>query len=353
MNPDDYISENIGEDNIFTNPLSDIASSDHTAHKRIRKTYIVGIVDDKRCELHIQEDGHRESPDRIRAIRQKLKATGLYEKLIHIEPTEPTKEELMLVHTNKYINKVVRICTKHEKGMIDNEDVRVKGEYSLVSAGVAVGGVIAAVNTVLNSKDIRKVFCNIRPPGHHASSHETSGFCIFNNVAIGAKKALQNPLIKRVLIFDWGLHHGDGTERIFKCSKNVMFVSFHRSKPFYPNSGESDFKGKYYNVHNYPQDEDSTPENYMRLFYEDFLPKAKEFNPDIIFISCGFDSHKDDIYGALPLTTNHFKVMTKELCHLANCCSDGRLISVLEGGYILDVIADCAAVHVNELLSNN
>ncbi len=353
MNQAKYTSEIIGEEDILTDSLSDPAFTDPAFRKRIKKTYQVGIVDDKRCELHIQEDGHRESPERIRAIRKKLKTTGLYEKLIHIEPVEPTKEELMLVHTNKYINKVVRICTKYEKGMIDNEDVRVTGEYSLVSAGVAVGGVIAAVNVVLNSKDIRKVFCNIRPPGHCASSHETSGYCIFNNVAIGAKKALQHPKIKRVLILDWDLHHGDGTERIFKCSKNVMFASFHLSKPFHRNSGEADFKGKYYNVHNYPQYEDSTSEGYMRLFYEDFLPKAKEFNPDIIFISCGFDSHQDDMYGSLSLTTNHFKVMTKELCLLANHCADGRLISVLEGGYTPDVIADCAAVHVNELLANN
>lgn len=310
----------------------------------------VGIVDDKRCQLHIQEEDHQESPDRIIAIRKKLKITGLYDQLIPIEPVDPTKEDLMLVHTNKYVNKVVRVCSNYKRAMIDCGDVKVNGENSLVSAGIAVGGVLAAVNTVINT-NIKKVFCNVRPPGHHASSHEASGFCIFNNVAIGVKKALTYPSIKRVLIFDWDLHHGNGTERIFKCNKNVMFSSFHRAKPFYPNSGSRDYIGKYGNIHNYPFYENCTVEEYMGDF-NDFLIKANAFQPDIIFISCGFDSHKDDHYHALPLTLNEFKVMTKELCLLANKYCNGRLISVLEGGYTPSVVADCAAVHVNELLNN-
>lgn len=322
--------------------------NNRTSHEK-RK---VGIVDDERCELHIQTPEHQESPERVRAIRKKLKATGLYKKLIRIEPLEPTREDLLSVHTNKYVNKVMRVCSNYGKAMIDNDDVRVSGEDSLVSAGVAVGGVLAAVDAVINSPHIRKVFCNVRPPGHHASSHRAAGFCIFNNVAIGAKKALTYPNINSVLIFDWDLHHGDGTQQVFKCGKDVMVVSFHRAKPFYPDSGSIDEKGKHFNIHNYPQHENSTIEDYMNNFYQDFLPKAHEFNPDLVFISCGFDGHKDDYYGALPLDYNHYKLMTKSLCDLANRCCDGRLISVLEGGYTPNVIADCAAVHINELLSN-
>ena len=328
-------------------------STQSTQTKVKTRDYRVGIVDDERCELHVQTPDHRESPDRIKAIRKKLKSTGLYKKLVRIDPIDPTREDLLLVHTNKYINKVMRVCTKYDHSMIDHEDVRVSGEGSLVSAGVAVGGVLVALDAVLNHKYIRKVFCNIRPPGHHASSYKAAGFCIFNNVAIGAKKALQHPDINRVLIFDWDLHHGDGTQTIFKCSKNVMVTSFHRSAPFYPDSGHSEEKGKYFNIHNYPQAENSTAEDYMREFYQVFLPKAIDFRPDIIFISCGFDGHKDDLYGALSLDYNHYKLMTKELCKLANKYSNGRLVSVLEGGYTPSVIAGCAAVHVNELLSNN
>ena len=236
--------------------------------------------------------------------------------------------------------------------MIDGADVRVTGNNSLISAGVAVGGVLAAVDTVINSSDIRKVFCNIRPPGHHASSHQAAGFCIFNNVAIGAKKALTYPGINRVLIFDWDLHHGDGTQNIFKCGREVMFASFHRSAPFYPNSGSAREKGKYYNIHNYPRGQYDNITDYMDEFYNNFIPKAIEFDPDIIFISCGFDGHKDDLYEALPLDYNHYKLMTKAICIMANRCCDGRLVSVLEGGYTPNVIADCAAAHVNELMAN-
>ena len=237
--------------------------------------------------------------------------------------------------------------------MIDCSDVRVRGNDSLISAGIAVGSVLSAVDTVIRSEQIKKIFCNVRPPGHHASSHEASGFCIFNNVAIGAKKALTYPDIGKVLIFDWDLHHGDGTQSIFKCSKDVMYSSFHRSAPFYPNSTNDTDKGKYYNIDNYPQDEYNTAEEYMREFHEKFLPKAREFDPDIVFISCGFDAHEDDWYEALPLTYKHFKIMTKALCNLANRYAGGRLVSVLEGGYTLNVLAECAAVHIHELINNN
>lgn len=348
--------ESVSLDQVYNNDNNNNSNQNITNEKKLnenqRKKYLVGLVDDIRCELHIQELNHQESPDRVRAIRNKLKTSGLYDKLVLIEPIEATKNDLLLVHTNKYINKVVRVCTDYTKGIIDCSDVRVTGQGSLVAAGVAVSCVLGAVNTVLTSNHVRKVFCNVRPPGHHASSHEASGFCIFNNVAIGVKKALKHPKIKKVLIFDWDLHHGDGTERIFKCSKNVMFVSFHRAKPFYPNTGDRDFKGKYYNVHNFPIYENDTGDDYMKMFYEEFLPKAKDFAPDIIFISCGFDGHKDDMYHGLPLTNSHYKIMTKELCQLANKYCDGRLISVLEGGYTPEVIAECTVVHVDELLHN-
>lgn len=312
----------------------------------------VGITDDERCEYHVQTPEHQESPDRTKAIRQKLKDTGIYKHLVKIDPIDPTREDLLLVHSNRYINKVMRTCNNYSHAMIGSQDVRVSGKDSLISAGVAVGCVLSAVDVVITSYGVKKVFCNVRPPGHHASAHQASGFCIFNNVAIGAKKALTYPGIEKVLIFDWDLHHGDGTQKIFKCNKDVMYASFHKAPPFYPNSGSSNEKGKFETIHNYPQGEYDTAESYMTEFYQDFLPKARDFDPDIVFISCGFDSHKDDWYEALGLDYNHFKIMTKELCNLANQHSNGKLVSVLEGGYTLSVIAKCAAIHVAELINN-
>ena len=313
--------------------------------------YQVGIVDDERCEYHIQSKDHPESPARVMAIRKRLKTLGLYDKLVAIDPVEPTKEDLLQVHTNRYINKVERTCLKYGHGMIGSEDVRVTGENSWVSAGVAAGSVLAAVDTVMAPNRIRKVFCNVRPPGHHASSHDTGGYCIFNNVAIGVKKALTYSKINRVLILDWDLHHGDGTQKIFQCSKDVMFVSFHRAAPFYPASGSSTERGKYGNVYNYPQLEQSTAEDYLDDFTKHFLPAATQFNPDIIFISCGFDGHKDDLYSALKLETSHFTFMTRSICLLANQLCEGRVISVLEGGYKPEILAECGSAHVGELIN--
>jgi acetoin utilization deacetylase AcuC-like enzyme len=311
----------------------------------------VGIVDDERCELHIQSPTHQESPDRVRIIRQKLKNVGLYDQLVKIEPIEPSKDDLLTVHTNTYINKVMRVCSNYKHSILST-DVHVSGEDSLISSVIAVGGVLAAVDTVLTT-DVKKVFCNIRPPGHHASAHKASGFCIFNNVALGVKRALTHPKIKKVLIFDWDLHHGDGTQSIFKCNKNVMFSSFHREPPFYPGTGKASERGKYGTIYNFPQNNKPESRDYMDEFYKVFLPAAINFSPDIIFISCGFDGHKDDVYNGLPLTYQDFKIMTKELCLLANKLCEGRLISVLEGGYTLDVIDNCAAIHVKELINNN
>jgi acetoin utilization deacetylase AcuC-like enzyme len=356
MDSSPFLSDLLKDMSINLDPVSKGPSKDKVKTNKSKRK--VGLVDDKRCELHVQTPDHQESPDRVKAIRHKLKSTGLYDKLRLIEPFEPTKEDLLLVHTNKYINKVMRICNKYPKAMIDTEDVRVTGEGSLVAAGIAAGGVLAAIDAVITSKRVRKVFCNVRPPGHHASAHQASGFCIFNNIAIGAKKALTYEGINKVLIVDWDLHHGNGTQRIFKCSKDIMFTSLHRGAPFYPNSGSIFTKGKHYNIHNYPQHlspESPVPadiEGYMKDF-QDILARGRDFNPDLILISCGFDGHKDDFYHSLPLDYNHYKIMTKELCKLANECSNGRLVSVLEGGYTLDVIANCAAVHVNELIVNN
>lgn len=323
--------------------------SSDTIKMRSKRDLKVGIVDDNRCEKHVQSPEHQESPERIKAIRRSLKKEKLYSKLVQIIAVKPTINELSLAHTQRYVNKVIRTCS-YPNGIISCQDVRVNGEDSLLSAGIAVGGVLSAVKEVISDSNVYKVFCNIRPPGHHASTTEASGFCIFNNVAVGVKKALTYPEINKVLIFDWDLHHGDGTESIFKNSSKVMFSSFHRAAPFYPNKPLT--SGKYNNIHNYPQSKNNTVDDYMNDFYQNFLPIAKDFAPDIVFISCGFDSHKDDKYHALPLDYIHFEAMTKELCSIANRYSSGRLISVLEGGYSLDVLGKCAVVHIKELINS-
>lgn len=213
----------------------------------------------------------------------------------------------------------------------------------------------------MKNNRIRKVFCNIRPPGHHCTKTNASGYCIFNNVAIGVKKALEYPDINKVLILDWDLHPGQGTQEIFKCSKNVVMASFYRDVLYEHNETPKDFitkgysisRGKYYNLYNYPQDNGPDGmKRYLDTFYNKFVPMVIDLEPDIIFISAGFDGHRNDINQGLGLDYNHYKIMTKTMCELANTYSKGRLISVLEGGYTLDVLANCVSVHIKELLEN-
>jgi len=318
---------------------------------------IIGIVDDERCDLHVQEANHQESPERTKAIRSYLKASGLYNvlKKIPAKKLESNDPILEAVHSKEHIQTIIDACTKHARKNL-GPDMTVNGIPSLTSALVAAGSVVAAVDAITDpSSGVKRVFCNVRSPGHHASSTKSTGFCIYNNIAVAAKHALTKPNIKRVLIFDPDLHAGDGTSQIFWAEKNVLWCSFHRGTDFYPYTGSKSEKGQYNNIMNFPFPSNVTAAEYIKQFDTEFIPRAREFKPDMIFISCGFDSHKDDLYHALPLDYEHFEYMTKELVKLADDCSEGRIVSALEGGYTPDVIAKCADVHIRALfpIKNN
>lgn len=340
----------------------------------------VGIVDDVRCDLHKQTHGHQESPNRTRAIREYLEDTGLYGKLTKIPPREFSINYLLLgengkhsitpeqkvtimnvcsddpilraTHTQAHICNIVNACINYPHRDLGN-DVSLTGPSSLLSTLVACGSVIAAVDVVLDSKmGVNNIFCNVRPPGHHCSADKPRGFCPFNNVAIGANYALTKSNIKKVLIFDWDLHVGDGTSEIFYDNPNVLWCSFHRGTDFYPSTGERSDTGKVNNIMNFPQPHGVSVDKYISQFDNEFMPRAIEFMPDLIFISCGFDSHKDDTYHELPLDYEHFNYMTGKLLDLANISCNGKLISVLEGGYNTNIISKCAYEHINTMLTH-
>lgn len=312
----------------------------------------VGIVDDTNCDLHINGDEtHIESSNRTKYIRKYLEKTGLLDKLEKISPSNVKKEDILCVHSLRHLDKVINKCDKNVSTMVDCEDVYVNGKNSLISSFAAIGSVIGAVDYLLNSDnktDVKQIFCNVRPPGHHACSDKAAGFCLFNNVAIGVAKALKYPNINKVLIFDWDLHHGDGTQKIFYDNVNVMYCSFHREAPFYPNDGFKEQTGYHSNILNYPLKKNITSSDYLKLFNDDFLPKAQQFNPDLVFISCGFDSHKDDTYHELPLDYPDYNYMTTKLIKLSK---NNLLISVLEGGYNPDIIGKCVINHINTMLN--
>ena len=253
----------------------------------------------------------------VQKIREFLAQIGLDKLLYLIGSTSVTKQDLFKTHDKEYVEMIINFRRKNKPIVIPepSREISMTNIGSLNSIFAAVGSVFAAIDTVCggckiesdrnlyNSKQITKVFCNVRPPGHHAHHRKGAGFCFLNNVALGATIALNKypTTIKKVLIFDWDLHHGDGTEDIFHGNPNVMYASFHRGgehglDKFYPGTGASEIS-QWKNIFNFPigYNESTDVQSYMNKFNNKFLPKAYEFNPDLVMISAGFDSHKDDL----------------------------------------------------------
>jgi len=334
-----------------------------------KKINLVAYVDDPSCDNHQQNlPDHQESAKRTKIIRKALIRHGMTKLMERTGSISVKKSDLTSVHDKDYVEEVFT-CGKHNKPMSLSEpssDTSMNDVGSLEAILASVASVMGAVDTVCgkhgienkngryNSNRIRKVFCNIRPPGHHAHVKKGAGFCFMNNVVIGANLAMTkySSIIKKVLIFDWDLHHGDGTEDIVKNNPNIMYISFHRGGEgkdrFYPFTG-LDYKNDSGNVYNFPITSDETAESYMQKFYQS-MKLAYKFAPDMVMISAGFDSHKDDMYHALPLDYIHFHEMTKALAKLADNQASGRLVSVLEGGYTLDVLYKSVLVHVATLI---
>ena len=313
----------------------------------------VGIVDDPLCELHIQNATHPECPDRVKVIRDELIRSGIYNQLFAIPAREATFRELAKVHFPAYIKHVFEKC-KTGGFISDDPDMYVSsetGQDSLKSALVAAGGVIEGVNSIING-DCDYVFCNVRPPGHHAHVAKGGGFCMFNNVAVGVRHALTSEIVQKALIFDLDVHDGDGTENVFKYpedsdDKSVLFISTHRAAPFYPNAGFVENNND--QILNIPLPGLITVDEYRNIFKSNVLMRSIEFKPDIIFISCGLDSHKDDILGGdFPLTEEDYVWMIKKFKKLGV-----PIVLVLEGGYNLTVLGNSVREIIKELGREN
>ncbi len=222
---------------------------------------------------------------------------------------------------------------------------------SYAIAKLASGGVFTGVDLVM--KDIvKRVFCNVRPPGHHACQEVGMGFCLFNNVALGARYAQKMYGVERVLIVDWDVHHGNGTQEIFYRDPSVFYFSTHQ-KGIYPQTGSQDEKGDGDAVGttlNVPiPGGGGSRKAVIRAIDEQLIPAMERFQPQLIMISAGFDGHKDDPIGGFDLETQDFALLTKKICALANKCCDGKVVSVLEGGYNLSAIAESAVAHVQAM----
>ena len=306
-----------------------------------------GLITSDTYQNHNTGDGHPEKIDRVTVIIDNFKKLN-NKNLIWKKPSKFNKELLENTHNKDYINFVEKSFPEKGLSFLDGDTIISPG--SKKATVDAVGSIIAAIDGVQN-KEFHNAFCAIRPPGHHAERNKAMGFCIYNNVAVGAHYLLEKYKFNKVAIIDFDVHHGNGTQDIFYNNKKVLYISTHQY-PYYPGTGGEKEKGKYNNIFNIPLPAGTTSEEYLNA-YEFVLKKIKEFKPEFILLSAGFDAHKDDPLAQLQLTSKDFYDLTKRTLNLAKLCCEGKVVSILEGGYDLNALQESTEMHVNALLEFN
>ncbi len=297
---------------------------------------------------HFTGARHPERQERLTAIVNRLQETGLIQDLVSIEPRQDVLKWIETVHDPEYVRHVREQCEKGDESL-DTGDTPISPQ-SYDAACAAVGGVLAAVDAVMKGQ-VENAFCAVRPPGHHATKDRGMGFCIFNNVAVAARYIQKQYQLRKVLIVDWDVHHGNGTQDIFYPDPTVMYFSTHQY-PFYPGTGTEDEKGKdlgYGHTFNFPVPAGTDEETLVKIYDEKLRPAAREFKPDFVLISAGFDAHRDDLLGGLGMTEEGFARLSWIVKAIAEECCKGRIVSVLEGGYNLDALAKSVEAHVRVL----
>ena len=317
----------------------------------MQKNTKTGLVYDDIYLEHDTGPGFPERPERLNAIIAQLKKTKLIEQLTHL-PLAPTIDQwIQTIHSADYIERVEEACLQ-EQGYIDTMDVPVCAK-SYEVAKAAVRGVISAADWVVE-QNVRNAFCAVRPPGHHALKDMAMGFCFFNNIAITARYIQQKHKLPKILIVDWDVHHGNGTQQAFYDDPTVLYFSIHQY-PFYPGSGGEDEKGTGaglgYTI-NVPRPPATGDEPYIHVFEKTLKPAALDFEPDFVLISAGFDAHKNDSLGAMNVTARGFGELTKIVKDIAESTCNGRIVSMLEGGYELKGLADSVEAHIKVLMDN-
>jgi len=298
---------------------------------------------------HDSGEGHAESPQRLTAIRERISQEEWYSTLLKLQPIEADLDRVALVHSTEYIELVRRECESGVTRLSTGDTNISPASFSVALAGV--GGVVSAVDRVM-AGEAKNAFCALRPPGHHASAERGMGFCLFNNVAIAARHAQEKHGVERVLIADWDVHHGNGTQDTFYEDGTVFFMSTHQS-PLYPGTGMTDETGEGPGeglTMNRPFSPGAGNEEIIGAFRNDLLPAAREFRPDLTLISAGFDSRIDDPLGSFTVDDEGFRELTRVMLEIADVSGEGRLVSVLEGGYNPSGLASAVAAHVEELM---
>ena len=308
----------------------------------------VGIVLDKLYVDHDNGMGHPESQERILAIVDMLKFTKLFDEVVRIEPRDATREEITLVHTPEHYDNIA--STKGRPKVFLDADTSTC-PVSFDAALRAAGGMISAIDSVL-SKEVDRAFPLVRPPGHHAEADRAMGFCLFNNVAVGAAYLTEVKGLERVLVIDWDIHHGNGTQHIFYDTSKVLYFSTHQY-PFYPGTGAAEEVGSGdgmgYTV-NVPMEPGMGDDEFIRIFEEILKPIIDQYKPEFILVSAGFDIYFEDPLGGMKVSPEGFAKLTRLLTDEADKICDGKIVFLLEGGYNLDGLWISTKEVIEELL---
>jgi acetoin utilization deacetylase AcuC-like enzyme len=295
------------------------------------------------CERHRGADGHPECPARISAIKDHLISVGLYDFLRQYDAPKASMAALTRVHDAEYVRQILSMSPK--EGIVHVDPDTYMNPYTVPAALRAAGAVVLAADLV-NAEEVDNAFCCVRPPGHHAERAEAMGFCFFNNVAVGAAHALRHCGKQRVAIVDFDVHHGNGTEDIFENEPRVMVCSAYQH-PFYPYSGRDSVAGRLVNV---GLKAGTMGPEFRDAIENHWLPELEAFRPEMIFVSAGFDAHFEDEMAEFGLIETDYAWITERIMEVANRHAEGRIVSVLEGGYALHALARSASIHVRTLM---
>ena len=303
-----------------------------------------GLVTSDSYKNHNTGDGHPEKIDRVTAVIDNFKKID-NKNIIWKKSTNFDVSFLNNTHSAEYINHVEKSFPKNGLVFLDGDTIISPGSKNATKD--AVGSIISAIDGVQN-KEFKNAFCAVRPPGHHAEKEKAMGFCIYNNIAVGANYLIEKYKYNKIAIIDFDVHHGNGTQNIFYNNKKVLYISTHQY-PYYPGSGSENENGKYNNILNIPLQAGTTSEEYLNA-YEIVLNKIKQFKPEFLLFSAGFDAHIDDPLAQLRLNSEDFYKITKRTLEYSKLFCGGKVVSILEGGYDIKALQSSTKRHVDALL---
>ncbi len=306
-----------------------------------------GLITSDTYQNHNTGHGHPEKIDRVTVVIDNFKKLD-NKNLIWKKPNKFENSFLIKTHTSNYIDQVNKSFPKKGYNFLDGDTVISPGSKD--ASKDAVGSIITAIDGVQN-KEFKNAFCAVRPPGHHAKKEKAMGFCIFNNVAVGANYLIEKYKYNKIAIIDFDVHHGNGTQDIFYDNEKVLFISTHQY-PYYPGSGSEKEKGYFNNVLNIPLEAGTSAVKYLNA-YENVLNKVREFKPEFLLFSAGFDAHIDDPLAQLQLSSEDFYKITKRTLEISKPFCDGNVVSILEGGYDLKALQESTKRHVDALIEFN